>query len=443
MTDDKKEIVQADDLLNDSLLENDFSTDLDDVFDDLSDEMNDFDNDVDYEFPQTNNKQSSMNWFNIAIIGGVVLAIGGAAFMFLPSLFGGSAQNPVDIVPQQEQQLQVSSDQVSRDLAQEAVSQNPLEALQNDGGLLNNPDFLLDEENKAAAALTADIVNTDQLFQKIDNNQIELSDGDMNDLFAAIPGSREEAPRPPEMETLPEQVTQNLPMPSDNPVVVAQEDKIPVFEAVPDLNTIYEEFVPMAQQEMPEPQPEVVLEAIPAPVEVKEEPVVAIKSQNEINQTNESDIIAKLNARIEELSREVESLKNTNSMPSNSVAPVDMTAVQSQLSAIEQRIETIAKAQQSKPSSTKTTSKTTSTKSAPKKYEPAYVPPPRERKPVASISWALRGASPGQAVLAQQGTNAVRTVNVGDTIDGLGRIQSVAVENGKWVVRGTSGTVSQ
>ena len=59
------------------------------------------------------------------------------------------------------------------------------------------------------------------------------------------------------------------------------------------------------------------------------------------------------------------------------------------------------------------------------------------------MTYELRGASNGQAVIAQRGTQNLQTVNVGSVVRGLGTIRSIALENGQWVIRGTSGTVRQ
>jgi len=59
------------------------------------------------------------------------------------------------------------------------------------------------------------------------------------------------------------------------------------------------------------------------------------------------------------------------------------------------------------------------------------------------LHYELRGASNGQAVIAQRGTQNLQTVNVGSVVRGLGTIRSIALENGQWVIRGTSGTVRQ
>lgn len=59
-------------------------------------------------------------------------------------------------------------------------------------------------------------------------------------------------------------------------------------------------------------------------------------------------------------------------------------------------------------------------------------------------AWQLRSAQPGRAWLAQQGSQEMRSVGVGDEVKGLGRILSIAQgSDGRWVVRGSMGSVSQ
>ena len=57
--------------------------------------------------------------------------------------------------------------------------------------------------------------------------------------------------------------------------------------------------------------------------------------------------------------------------------------------------------------------------------------------------WVLRAAQPGRASIAPKGSNDLRSVEIGETVDGLGRITSIQIESGLWVVRGTQGFVSQ
>ncbi len=57
--------------------------------------------------------------------------------------------------------------------------------------------------------------------------------------------------------------------------------------------------------------------------------------------------------------------------------------------------------------------------------------------------WELRSAGPGKALIAEKGSSDFKSVKVGDSLAGIGRITSIGVENGKWVVKGTKGRISQ
>lgn len=85
---------------------------------------------------------------------------------------------------------------------------------------------------------------------------------------------------------------------------------------------------------------------------------------------------------------------------------------------------------------------------APKKVSPSMAVAPKESKPKAvkkapKTSWELRAAQPGKAWVSSKGQNDMRTVAVGDTLSGIGRITSVSVVRGKWVVQGKNGQISQ
>jgi len=64
-------------------------------------------------------------------------------------------------------------------------------------------------------------------------------------------------------------------------------------------------------------------------------------------------------------------------------------------------------------------------------------------KKAASIKWILKSASPDYAVLYDGRTGDVKTIEVGDRVAGLGKIQSISRVNGKWVVKGTGGKITQ
>lgn len=64
-----------------------------------------------------------------------------------------------------------------------------------------------------------------------------------------------------------------------------------------------------------------------------------------------------------------------------------------------------------------------------------------EAAPAKVVSWELKAAQPGKAVLASRSTGDTRNVAVGDTVDGLGKITAISNDTGRWTVRGTKGQV--
>jgi len=65
-------------------------------------------------------------------------------------------------------------------------------------------------------------------------------------------------------------------------------------------------------------------------------------------------------------------------------------------------------------------------------------------KPVKKApTWTLKSAQPGKATIAPLGSNDLRNIETGNTVSGLGRITSIRIEDGKWVVRGTLSSISQ
>lgn len=66
-------------------------------------------------------------------------------------------------------------------------------------------------------------------------------------------------------------------------------------------------------------------------------------------------------------------------------------------------------------------------------------------KPAPQREWVMVSAQPGTAWISEKGSSGKREVSVGDTVPGLGRITSVAPDTatGRWVVKGTRGTLHQ
>ena len=65
------------------------------------------------------------------------------------------------------------------------------------------------------------------------------------------------------------------------------------------------------------------------------------------------------------------------------------------------------------------------------------------KKPAPRIKWVLKAAQPDRATISSKNSNDIRQIEVGSVVSGLGKITSIGLEDGKWVVRGTRGHVSQ
>ena len=59
-----------------------------------------------------------------------------------------------------------------------------------------------------------------------------------------------------------------------------------------------------------------------------------------------------------------------------------------------------------------------------------------------SVSWVLRSAQPGAAMVVPKTGGDMRTVRVGDNLSGLGRIIAIEQRGSRWVVQGTQGTLT-
>lgn len=58
--------------------------------------------------------------------------------------------------------------------------------------------------------------------------------------------------------------------------------------------------------------------------------------------------------------------------------------------------------------------------------------------------WVLRSAKPGQAWVSESGSNEMRSIAVGDVLAGIGKIESISLnDQKKWVVKGTRGNIAQ
>lgn len=82
--------------------------------------------------------------------------------------------------------------------------------------------------------------------------------------------------------------------------------------------------------------------------------------------------------------------------------------------------------------------------SAPKKVKTAVVRHKVPKRPAPAVKWVLRSAKPGTAWVAEKESGALRSVSIGESLTGIGKVKSVTKDSmGHWVVSGTKGRISQ
>lgn len=74
-----------------------------------------------------------------------------------------------------------------------------------------------------------------------------------------------------------------------------------------------------------------------------------------------------------------------------------------------------------------------------KQYESSINTPSVKQKPI----WILRSASSTKAVIYNQASGDLKTVAVGDIVEGLGRIQSISEQNSLWVIKASKSSLSE
>ena len=144
----------------------------------------------------------------------------------------------------------------------------------------------------------------------------------------------------------------------------------------------------------------------------------------EDNLSDKDSAIAQLNSQIEALKQQL------------SVRERDLESVRNSLEALEKQATAAA------PSPVAETPRAVAKK--PSTSAPVSKPPTRasantEIKP----KWELRAAQPGRAYIGIIGSKDVQVIEAGDTLQGIGKVQSIALENGIWVVKGTNGSIKQ
>lgn len=201
----------------------------------------------------------------------------------------------------------------------------------------------------------------------------------------------------------------------------------------------------MPQFNAPPPAADPVIEVMEEPVQPIAEPanqqaMAEMDNQNQELNSRISDLensAQQKEEQISSLSSEIEALKKQLSQKD-----AELEQSQTRIAELEKTLK------EEKSSSSSAQNNAPAAKPAPtptQTAQPAAKPKPPAPAIVASPmpQWELRSAQPGKAYVAIKNSNNVLVVETGDTLQGIGRIQSIAVENSLWVVRGTQGKIVQ
>jgi len=78
--------------------------------------------------------------------------------------------------------------------------------------------------------------------------------------------------------------------------------------------------------------------------------------------------------------------------------------------------------------------------------KPPVYPSPRSLQPAppsSSGGWELRAAQPGKAWVSKRGQRDIQSVELGQTLPGIGKVTEITNINGLWTVVGTTGSIKQ
>ncbi len=251
----------------------------------------------------------------------------------------------------------------------------------------------------------------------------------------------------PQPEVAPEQLDTDILIPMPEPVQEPEPEIVSLdFVREPDLPAVDHSFpepdileqdstqgqVPFTEDSLPAPassrdippamaQPMVAMDdtkyqALTSEIRELESVITVLKAEGQKEKEQDLKEIASLNSTIMKLEGKIERLskeKAANAVKQNVSKPA-----KNEPKAPKVAVPQVAAAQPN----------------APKMAAPEAVAP-KIRKKV--ISWELRSAQPGRAMVSQKGQQDIKTVEIGDFLSGVGRIRNISFVNGQWVVEGT------
>lgn len=356
----------------------------------------------------TSPKKKKSSLITFLIIGVVVLA--GLGFVFLKFSGGGTSEQVASEQP---------AEQDPNSLANLRDQATPQEQKQ----LVEATDGVVSPSPETAPAEPQGFMNAESGSEPSPEAAPALPESPTMTAVEAPPAAV------PPIEALPAPVAETSTASEPAPVVLAAPEAVSDFPSVDQIKK-----APSLEESAPAPVPEAVPESAPI-ASVPEEAKQAAETEAKLNEAQSK--IATLEKELAAAQEKIVAVTETSEV-SKDARVQDLEA---KIAALEKKL--AARESESATPRSKEPPVSGQVAETVRKAPVRAVQATPKAATVKSSSWELRSAQPGQALLARKGNEDLRTVNVGDTLPGLGRILSIDQSSAGWVVKGTLAKVTQ
>ena len=390
-------------------------------------------------------RSSGLSFNTMVIIGAVV--VGGGVLVFnvmnqsakQAENAGAGFQSSLSVANVIEGNTDAAQEQPQTEVDPNAVVPDPAQAEGADAGMMNGGMEGLPEEtgvqnppqpSPIMPADTADVVTP--LPEQASDVEIDTTAAPQ-DMAAVQPVPADAQPNAAEdllKQAMQQDAAQVPTGPEDAPVIEEQPPVAMAQEPVVADAPVMEVSTPVATDNAQISQLERKLDDVLSRMDKIESDLAAVKSSK-----NSSTDVEKLEKSVKSLKEEMKNLK---------AAP-----------AVEEKtadVATAAKQVQAKPATKAKVAPKTSSETAynipgaqpVRPVAPAAAPAPAAPTPAVSAgNWELRAAQPGRAWVSKPGDRDMQSVEIGQTLPGIGKVTGIVYENGRWSVLGTTGQIKQ
>lgn len=165
----------------------------------------------------------------------------------------------------------------------------------------------------------------------------------------------------------------------------------------------------------------------------------ADQTQQEVNRENVAEVptvsvdLSSIEEKLDQITSRLDDMDVQMSQMQGDVSS-KIDSVQDNVTKLEKRVESVAARAQQQTASPRSSSRQAP---GPKPVSQKAVPSPQ------TPSWELKAAQPGKAWIAQKGSSELKPIQVGDRVNGLGQIQNITFDGGRWRVIGSAKSLTQ